>query len=116
MKRRGQGTLIFTPATASFRDNPGYAAFSGAKHALRTLKQSCARELGPHNIHVSHVIIYGGIDGKVIQSISPNVDTLRKENKILNPDHIAQNYVRLYKQPRESWTFGLDLRPYSETW
>ncbi|MGJ8564373.1 MAG: SDR family oxidoreductase [Alphaproteobacteria bacterium] len=116
MKRRGQGTLIFTGATASLRGNPGYAAFSGAKHALRALAQSCARELGSHNIHVSHVIIDGVIDGKIVQSMAPNVDTLREQDKILNPDHIAQNYVRLHKQPRDSWTFELDLRPYSETW
>ena len=38
------------------------AAFAGAKHALRALAQSMARELGPEGIHVAHVVVDGAID------------------------------------------------------
>lgn len=113
---RERGTIIFTGATASVRGEMGYAAFAGAKHALRALAQSMARELGPKGIHVAHTIIDGMIDSKFIRENVPGVDDMRAEDRILNPDHIAQNYVMLHKQPRDAWTFELDLRPYKETW
>lgn len=116
MLTRGQGTIIFTGATASIRGSSGFSAFAGAKAALRALAQSMARELGPKNIHVAHMIIDGAIDSGFIREMVPNVDDLREKDMILNPDHIAQNYVNLYKQPRTAWTHELDLRPYSEKW
>ncbi len=116
MLTRGRGTIIFTGATASMRGGPGYAAFAGAKHALRALAQSMARELGPQNIHVAHVVIDGAIDSRFIRDMAPNVEELRAQDAILNPDAIAQNYVMLHKQPRSAWTHELDLRPWKETW
>lgn len=116
MQQRGRGTMIFTGATASVRGSAGFSAFAAAKHSLRALAQSCARELGPKGIHVAHTIIDGAIDSTFIREIFPKVDEMREKDLILNPDHIAENYVRLYQQPRDSWTFELDLRPYGETW
>ncbi|MBC6402103.1 MAG: SDR family oxidoreductase [Hyphomonadaceae bacterium] len=116
MIRRKCGTIIFTGATASIRGNPGYAAFAGAKHALRALAQACARELGPKNIHVAHTIIDGMIDGTFIRENVPDVDGMRKADGILSPDDIAANYVYLHKQPPNAWTFELDLRPWREKW
>jgi len=113
MERRGRGTLIFTGATASIRGSAGFSAFAAAKHSLRALAQSCARELGPKGIHA---IIDGMIDSNFIREMVPNVDAMREKDLILNPDHIAANYVHLHHQPRDSWTFELDLRPYGETW
>lgn len=116
MIKRGRGTIIFTGATASLRGGDGYSAFAGAKHALRALAQSCARELGPKNIHVAHTVIDGMIDSTFIRENISSVDTLRREDAILSPDDIAANYVYLHNQPRNAWTFELDLRPYKETW
>lgn len=116
MASRGRGTIIFTGATASLRGGAGYSAFAGAKHALRALAQSMARELGPRNIHVAHVIVDGAIDSNFIRENLPDVDSKRDEDAILNPDHIAQNYVMLHNQPRSAWTHELDLRPWKENW
>jgi NAD(P)-dependent dehydrogenase (short-subunit alcohol dehydrogenase family) len=116
MLTRERGTIIFTGATASFRGGAGFSAFAGAKHALRALAQSMARELGPKNIHVAHTIIDGAIDSGFIRENFPNVDLMREQDAILNPDHIAQNYVMLHKQPRTAWTHELDLRPWKENW
>ncbi|MEM7358146.1 MAG: SDR family oxidoreductase [Pseudomonadota bacterium] len=116
MLERGRGTIIFTGATASVRGAAGFSAFSSAKHALRALAQSMARELGPKNIHVAHTIIDGMIDSNFIRENIPGVDELREQDAILSPDHIARNYVWLHKQPRSAWTHELDLRPYKENW
>ena len=75
-----------------------------------------ARELGPRNIHVAHVIVDGAIDSNFIRENLPDVDSKRDEDAILNPDHIAQNYVMLHNQPRSAWTHELDLRPWKENW
>ncbi|MGP1352805.1 MAG: SDR family oxidoreductase [Parasphingopyxis sp.] len=113
---RERGTILFTGATASMRGGPGYSAFAGAKFALRALAQSMARELGPKNIHVAHVVIDGAIDSKFIRENVPDVDAKRDADAILSPDAIAANYVMLHKQPRSAWTHELDLRPWKETW
>lgn len=115
MVQRQSGTIIFTGATASIRGGSGYAAFSGAKGALRMLAQSMARELGPHNIHVAHVIIDGGIDTAFIRSIRPDFDAAKAADKLLSPDAIALQYVSLHKQHRTAWTHEMDLRPWAET-
>ena len=116
METRGRGTILFTGATASMRGGPGYSAFAGAKFALRALAQTMARELGPKNIHVAHVVIDGAIDSNFIRQNLPDVDAKRAEDAILSPDAIATNYVMLHNQSRTAWTHELDLRPWKETW
>ena len=116
MLPRARGTIIFTGATASLRGRDGFAAFAGAKHALRALAQSMARELGPKGIHVAHPIIDGAIDTEFIRSNFPERYAMKDQDGILNPDHIADAYWNLHTQPRDAWTHELDLRPWGETW
>lgn len=116
MVPRARGTMLLTGATASLRGSAGFAAFAGAKHALRALAQSLARELGPQNIHVAHVVIDGGIDTEFIRSNFPQRYALKDQDGILQPDHIADNYWHLHQQPRDAWTHELDLRPWMERW
>jgi NAD(P)-dependent dehydrogenase (short-subunit alcohol dehydrogenase family) len=116
MLPRGRGTILFTGATASVRGSAGFSAFAGAKHALRSLAQSMARELGPHGIHVAHVIIDGAIDTPFIATNFPARYALKAQDGILNPDAIAENYWHLHRQPRSAWTHELDLRPWMERW
>lgn len=116
MARRGRGTILFTGATASLRGSADFAAFAGAKASLRALAQSMARELGPKNIHVAHVVIDGAIDTQFIRDNFPDRHALQDRDGILRPEHIAENYWSLHRQPRDAWTFELDLRPYMEKW
>jgi len=116
MLPRGRGTIVFTGATASLRGSTGFAAFAGAKHALRALAQSMARELGPRGIHVAHVVIDGAIDTRFIAETFPERYALKAQDGILDPEHIAENYWQLHCQPRSAWTHEMDLRPWSEIW
>lgn len=116
MVPRGRGTILFTGATASVRGSSGFAAFSGAKHGLRALAQSMARELGPLGIHVAHPIIDGAIDTEFIRTQFPDRYKLKERDGILNPDAIAEAYWQLHCQPRSAWTHEMDLRPWIETW
>ncbi|MGB7406110.1 MAG: SDR family NAD(P)-dependent oxidoreductase [Pacificimonas sp.] len=115
MVPRGAGTVIFTGATASVRGSAGFSAFAGAKHALRALAQSMARELGPAGVHVAHVVVDGMIYGKFARENFPGAEERLKAEEILDPAAIAEAYVNIWKQPKSAWTHELDLRPFTET-
>ena len=115
MLLRQRGTIIFTGATASLRGREGFCAFAGAKHALRALAQSMARELGPKGIHVAHPVIDGAIDTEFIRSNFPDRYLLKNQGGIVNPDSIAEAYWQIHQQPRDCWTHEMDLRPWMET-
>jgi NAD(P)-dependent dehydrogenase (short-subunit alcohol dehydrogenase family) len=116
MLPRGRGTIVFTGATASLRGREGFAAFAGAKHALRALAQSMARELWPKGIHVAHVVIDGAIDTEFIRSNFPERYAAKAHGGILDPEHIADEYWRIHSQPRDAWTHETELRPWTESW
>ena len=116
MVTRGRGTILFTGATAGLRGAAHFAAFAGAKHGVRALAQSMARELGPRNIHVAHVVVDGAIDTAFIRDTFPDIYARKDQDGILDPEHIADNYWFLHAQPRDAWTFELDLRPWMEKW
>ena len=116
MSPRGRGTILFTGATASVRGRAEFSAFSGAKHALRALAQSAARELGPKGVHVAHVICDGSIDGSFTRGRISDFQAKLDRDEILKPDEIAKNYVWLHNQQRSAWTFEIDLRPWTESW
>jgi NAD(P)-dependent dehydrogenase (short-subunit alcohol dehydrogenase family) len=116
MLPRGRGTILFTGATASLRGREGFAAFAGAKHALRALAQSMARELWPKGIHVAHPVIDGAIDTEFIRTNFPERYATKDRQGILDPEHIADAYWQIHCQPRDAWTHETDLRPWIETW
>ncbi len=116
MLPRRRGTIVFTGATASVRGSAGFAAFASAKHGLRALAQSMARELGPHNIHVAHVVIDAAVDTAWIRENFGDHFKDRGPDAIVDPAELAKNYVALYRQARNSWTFEMDIRPWTEKW
>jgi NAD(P)-dependent dehydrogenase (short-subunit alcohol dehydrogenase family) len=121
MLPHGKGTILFTGATASLRGGIGYAAFASAKFGLRAVAQSMARELGPKNIHVAHLIIDAGVDTAFVRErikARGGDEALAKlePDQLMEPESVANAYWALHTQTRDGWTFELDLRPYRETW
>jgi len=116
MVPRARGTILFTGATASVRGGAGFAAFASAKHGLRAVAQSMARELGPEGVHVAHIVIDGGIDGAFIREMLGDRLKEMPPDAILQPDDIAETYWSLHAQPRSAWTFEADVRPWTERW
>ncbi|MDO8289538.1 MAG: SDR family NAD(P)-dependent oxidoreductase [Parvibaculum sp.] len=121
MVPRGQGSIFLTGATASLRGGIGYAAFASAKFGLRAVAQSMARELGPQNIHVAHLIIDAGVDTAFVrdrikaaqgEEAAANIPP----DRLMNPSSIADTYWMLHTQTRDAWTHELDIRPYGEQW
>ena len=114
MLPRGKGTILFTGATASVRGSAQFAAFAAAKGGLRQVAQSMARELGPKNIHVAHVVIDGVIDNRrTRERMAHRVKDLPADG-MLATDAIAELFWQLHAQPRSAWTFEADVRPWAE--
>ncbi|NPC59142.1 SDR family NAD(P)-dependent oxidoreductase [Caenimonas soli] len=116
MLKRGRGTILFTGATASLRGGSGYAAFAAAKFGLRAVAQAMARELGPKNVHVVHLIIDAGVDSPEIHRRLGMDPSAIPENKLVKTSSIAQTYWDLHQQTPDAWTHELDLRPAAERW
>ena len=120
MVPRGRGTIFFTGATASLRGGQGFAAFSAAKFGLRGVAQAMARELGPKNIHVVHLIIDAGVDSEAIHQrmkAAKGVDASDiPPDSLTKTSSIAEAYWFAHQQKRDGWTHELDLRPSVEKW
>lgn len=108
MLRVGGGAIFFTGASASVKGYPRSAPFAMGKFALRGLAQSIARELAPQNIHVAHFVIDGTIRSAIRQEPPDQPDSF------LDPDAIAQTYLNILRQPRNAWTWEVELRPWVE--
>jgi NAD(P)-dependent dehydrogenase (short-subunit alcohol dehydrogenase family) len=119
MLPRGQGTILFTGATASMRGGKGYAAFASAKFGLRAVAQSMARELGPKNIHVAHLVIDSGVDTAFVRErikAAGGDPSKLPPDTLMEPDSIANAYWFVHTQSRDGWSHELDIRPFAETW
>jgi NAD(P)-dependent dehydrogenase (short-subunit alcohol dehydrogenase family) len=121
MLPRGKGAIFFTGATASMRGGVGYAAFAAAKAGLRAVAQAAARELGPKNIHVAHLVIDSGVDTAWVRERikeREGADALAKlpPDRLMRPESVAEAYWALYQQPRDAWSSEQKIRPFGEKW
>ena len=121
MTRRGRGTILFTGATASMRGGVGYAAFAAAKAGLRAVAQAAARELGPKNIHVAHLVIDSGVDTawvreRIKEREGAEALAALPPGRLMRPEAVAESYWALYQQPRDAWSSEMEIRPFGEKW
>jgi NAD(P)-dependent dehydrogenase (short-subunit alcohol dehydrogenase family) len=121
MLPRGQGCIFFTGATASMRGGNGFAAFASAKMGLRAITQSMARELGPKNIHVAHLVIDSGVDTawvreRIAKREGPDALASLDPGRLMRPQAVAEAYWTLYNQPRDAWSSEMEIRPFGEKW
>lgn len=121
MLPRGQGCIFFTGATASLRGGVGYAAFAAAKAGLRAVAQAAARELGPQNIHVAHLVIDSGVDTawvreRIKEREGPDALEKLEPGRLMRPEAVAETYWALYLQQRDAWSSEIEIRPSGEKW
>lgn len=120
MMIHGSGTILFTGATASVRGGKGFAAFASAKFGLRAVAQAMARELGPKNIHVAHLILDAAVDSEAIhQRMKAESGINASEippDSLTKTSSIAEAFWFLHHQSKDGWSHELDLRPSVEEW
>jgi NAD(P)-dependent dehydrogenase (short-subunit alcohol dehydrogenase family) len=119
MAKRGHGTMIYTSSTAAFRGNAGQYAHAAAMAGRRMVTQALSHEYGPQGVHVAHVNVDGPVNApETLGKLMPAYfEALKAEddNRLLDPNAIADTYWHLHQQPRNAWTLELDLRPYLDT-
>src|SRR6202171_381621 len=107
MLPRGKGNIFFTGATASLRGGSGFAAFASAKFGLRAVAQSMARELGPRNIHVAHLVIDSSVDTEWVRQLivsreGPQAMESLDPNRLMRPAAVAAAYWPLFQEARHA--------------
>ncbi|MFP6796079.1 MAG: SDR family NAD(P)-dependent oxidoreductase [Pseudomonadales bacterium] len=110
------GTLLFTGASASMRGRPGFGAFNSGKSALRILAQAMAKEYGADGIHVGHVVVDGPIGGAKIRNAFPEYAEKLGDSGMISISGIVDAFDYLYRQPRNAWSFEVDVRTSIEEW
>ncbi len=108
MLEAGEGTILFTGASAGVKGFPNSATFAMGKFAQRGLAESMARELHPKNIHVAWINVDGGIRNP------GRTEPLDQPDSMLDPDAIAQTYLDLIRQHRSAWSSEATVRPWVE--
>jgi NAD(P)-dependent dehydrogenase (short-subunit alcohol dehydrogenase family) len=121
MLPRGRGNIFITGATASLRGGIGYAAFASAKFGLRAVAESAARELGPKNIHVAHLVIDAGVDTewvrrRIKEREGEEALANLEPGRLMRPESVADAYWQIYQEPRDAWSFEREIRPFAEKW
>jgi NAD(P)-dependent dehydrogenase (short-subunit alcohol dehydrogenase family) len=102
------GNILITGATASVRGSAKFGTFAASKFALKALAESLAREYGSQGIHVSHFVIDGLI---ITERTTAMLGDKWEPHARMEPDDIAQVYLDVSRQKRNTWAFNLDLRP-----
>src|SRR6266545_4116970 len=106
MLPKNHGAILFTGASAGVKGYPQSAPFAMGKFALRGLAQSMAREFHPQGIHVAHIVVDGGI--KSARRDEPP----DKPASLLDPDAIASTFLHVIHQPRNAWSWEVEVRPW----
>ena len=109
----GRGAILVTGNTAALRGIPTYAAFAPTKAAQRILAQSLARHLGPKGVHVAYITIDAAIDTPWTRDVF-NRD--QPDDFFSFPTDIAEEVFHVAQQPRSTWSFDVEIRPFGEKW
>ncbi len=113
MVPRSRGTIQFTGGIPSRRAGAKQAAFAVGKFGLRAVAQSMARELAPKGIHVSHFVIEGMINNQRMRKLEP--EKAAEEDGLVSTEALADLYYQIHRQPKSSWTFEVDVRPWQDS-
>jgi len=112
MVEAGGGSIIITGNTGARRGIPNFVGFAPTKASQMILGESLARELGPQNVHVAYVIIDALIDMPFVRKRMPD----EPAESLANPDDIAGEVFHIAHQPRSTWSYLHEIRPFGEKW
>jgi NAD(P)-dependent dehydrogenase (short-subunit alcohol dehydrogenase family) len=111
MMPRGAGSIVFIGGRGGRKGLAKFTAFAGAKAGVRSVAECIARELAPAGIHVAHVAVEATIGGERARQTNPEQAA---KDAFVDPDALAEVVYQTHMQPRNCWTFEVDLRPWSE--
>lgn len=112
MLEAGRGSIVITGNTSARRGKAAFAGFAPTKAAQRILGESMARSLGPKGVHVSYLVIDAVIDLEWTRKRVPDAP----DDFFAKPADIAECVWHLAHQPRSTWTYETEVRPFAENW
>lgn len=68
---------------------------------------------------MAHLVIDSGVDTAWVRErikAAGRDPAALPPGTLMNPTSVGAAYWLLHQQPRDAWTFELDLRPHRETW
>lgn len=112
MVAAGKGAIIVTGNTSALRGRANFAGFAPTKAAQRILAEAMARDLGPKGVHVAYIVIDAVIDVPWARERFKD----KPNDFFIAPAAIADEVWHVANQPRSSWSFNVEVRPFGETW
>jgi NADP-dependent 3-hydroxy acid dehydrogenase YdfG len=117
MIEAGAGVIIATGNTSALRGKADFAGFAPTKAAQRILAESMARQLGAQGVHVAYVVIDAIIDlAWTRRMMEARLGQPAPDDFFISPAAIADELWHLAHQPRDAWSFNVEIRPFKETW
>ncbi|MGI9477356.1 MAG: SDR family NAD(P)-dependent oxidoreductase [Hyphomicrobiaceae bacterium] len=112
MVEAGGGSIVITGNTSARRGIPRFVGFAPTKASQMILGESLARELGPKNVHVAYVMIDAMIDMPMVRKRLPD----EPAESFAQPTDIAGEVFHIAHQPRSTWSYLHEIRPFGEKW
>ena len=113
MVEAGKGAILVTGNTSATRGKAHWGFFASTKAAQRILAESIAREFGPQGIHVAYFIMDAAIS---TPRTRPIMFPDKPDEFFAHPADIADEMFHVAHQPRSTWSFTVELRPFGEVW
>lgn len=113
MIENGEGTVIFSSATAAFRGSGTNPLYAIGKFGLRALAQNLAKGYASDGVHVAHVRLDCALDVPIVRKYYGDEFN---ESNTSNTDDVAESYYWIHQQPKSAWSNEVEIRPYTEDW
>ena len=98
----------------------GLIGLSRLMGGRRMLCQSLNAEFSQYGIHVAHIIIDGAVNAPdtLGKMLGPELFEKFKEQKgedgMILPEEVAETYLFIAKQKKNTWTHEIDIRAFSD--
>jgi NAD(P)-dependent dehydrogenase (short-subunit alcohol dehydrogenase family) len=108
MAERGTGTVVFVLGSETRGGPAQYSAYNASKVAQRALAESCAYEFMHRGLHSVALDVDGAVGLARITEGAPE----EEPDHFVSTEALCNELVHLINQPRDAWTFSVDLRSY----
>ena len=113
MIEMGNCAFLVTGNTGAWRGKPHFTGFAPSKSSQRILAEALAREVGPQGVHVAYITIDAAID---IWWVRKRRGPSHPDDQYSKPADIASECFHIAHQPKSTWSFNVELRPFNENW
>jgi NAD(P)-dependent dehydrogenase (short-subunit alcohol dehydrogenase family) len=108
MADRGGGTIVFVLGSESRSGPLYYSAYNASKVAQRAIAESVAYEYMHRGVHAIALDVDGAVGLQRVTDAAHDEEA----DHFVSTEAICNELIHVIGQPRNAWTFALDLRSY----